>query len=538
MKDLFPGTCVAPSGEFVYGIHKPRFKATNLRENDYIVHLGRTLNQEVVDNAANFPEKDVQVTAGSWVFEIPNAFPFMGATFILKSKADQNVGGCNPFREISQRTDEGRPNPTIETQSRAALLSLASSSTDPEILASLAERSCKFVHDESTNIVSGRLYQQDDAGQLCPVILDHHLFQLVSNNPFLPDAYKRHMVLIPGVQGKSPIVGEYRKGDTHMWEYLRENSYIPWGHYAANMSHDAVRYTISSLTPNDLSGLRFLYYQRIYVQLAAELELPVPTGRVRLRMNDLEDLRMSIFNEIKERNKSGGILPFNAVIWGQNYGFDLSVSGYRLGGSHQQIHQQFALVRSDMPVYVGGENETSFSSVDTYAQADKIAQFSKSYHEKTGQGFFETYLRAIQTNKRLDGRIDKASDLTIYQDENVVVFVPKAQRSQGEIQIMSKGECGNIVEADMGVRYSLDRAILFTMKILENLGVEMFNAFEISKRLDNLDQDQRLIYCFFPRHRQSPGGFSEFQQRWINNHYPEDFAKNCRDELGKIMEQG
>ncbi len=538
MKDLFPGTCVAPSGEFVYGIQKPRFKATNLRENDYIVHLGRTLNQEVVDNAANFPEKDVQVPAGAWVFEIPNAFPFMGATFILKSKADQTVGGCNPFRELSERPDEGRANPTIQNHSRAALLSLASSSTDPEILASLAERSCEFVYDQSTNIVSGRLYQQDDAGQLCPAILDHHLFQLVSNNPFLPDAYKRHMVLIPGVQGKSPIVGEYTEGDTHMWEYLRENSYIPWGHYAANIAHDTVRYTISSLTPNDLSGLRFLYYQRIYVQLAAELGLPVPTGRVRLGKNDLENLRMSIFNEIKERNKSGGTLPFNAVIWGQNYGFDLSVSGYKLGGSHQQIHQQFALVRTDMPVYVGGENETSFSSVETYAQGDRIAQFSKTYQEKTGQGFFETYLQAIQSNKRLDGRIDKASDLTIYQDENLVVFVPKAQRSQGEIQIMSKGECGNIVEADTGVRYSLDRAILLTMKILENLGVEMFNAFEISKRLDNLDQDQRLICCFFPRHPQSPGGFSEFQQRWINNHYPEDFAKNCRDELDKIMEQG
>lgn len=538
MKDLFPGTCVAPSGEFVYGIHKPRFKATNLRENDCIVHLGRTLNQEVVDNAANFPEKDVQVPAGAWVFEIPNAFPFMGATFILKSKADQTVGGCNPFGELSERPDKGRANPTIQTHSRAALLSLASSSTDPEILASLAERSCEFVYDQSTNVVSGRLYQQDDAGQLCPAILDHHLYQLVSNNPFLPDAYKRHMVLIPGVQGKSPIVGEYTEGDTHMWEYLRENSYIPWGHYAANMAHDVVRYRISSLTPNDLSGLRFLYYQRIYVQLAAELGLPVPTGRVRLGRNDLENLRMSICNEIKERNKSGGTLPFSAVIWGQNYGFDLSVSGYRLGGSHQQIHQQFALVRTDMPVYVGGENETSFSSVETYAQGDRIAQFSKIYQEKTGQGFFETYLRAIKSNKRLDGRIDKASDLTIYQDENVVVFVPKAQRSQGEVQIMSKGECGNIVEADTGVRYSLDRAILLTMKILENLGVEMFNAFEISKRLDNLDQDQRLICCFFPRHPQSPGGFSEFQQRWINNHYPEDFAKNCRDELDKIMEQG
>ena len=538
MKDLFPGTCVAPSGEFVYGIHKPRFKATNLRENDYIVHLGRTLNQEVVDNAANFPEKDVPVPAGAWVFEIPNAFPFMGATFILKSKADRTVGGCNPFRELSERPDEGIANPSIQTQSRAALLSLASSSTNPEILASLAERSCEFVYDENTNIVSGRLYQQDDAGQLCPAILDHHLFQLVSNNPFLPDAYKRHMVLIPGVQGKSAIVGEYSEGDTHVWEYLRENSYIPWGHYAANMAHDAVRYRICSLTSKDLSGLRFLSYQRIYVQLAAELGLPVPTGRVRLGKNDLENLRMSIFNEIKERNKSGGTLPFNAVIWGQNYGFDLSVSGYKLGGSHQQIHQQFALVRTDMPVYVGGENETSFSSMDTYDQGDRIAQFSKTYQEKTGKGFFETYLQAIQSNKRLDGRIDKTSDLTIYQDENVVVFVPKAQRSQGEIQLMSKGECGNIVEADTGVRYSLDRAIMLTMKILENLGVEIFNAFEISKRLDSLDQDQRLIYCFFPRHPQSPGGFSEFQHRWINNHYPEDFAKNCRDELDKIIEQG
>jgi len=538
MKDLIPGTCVAPSGEFVYGIHKPRFKATNLRENDYIVDLGRTLNQETVNNAENFPERDVQVSAGEWIFEIPNAFPVMGATLILKSKADQTVDGCNPFSELPQRPDAESPIPDLQAQSRLALLSLASSSTDPKLLGYLAERSCEFVYDESTNIVSGRIYQQDDTGHLSPAILDHHLFQLVSNNPFLPDAYKRQMALIPGVQGKSPIVGEYMEGDTHIWEYLRENSYIPWGHYAANIAHDAVRYRISSLTSKDVFGLRHLYYQRIYVQLAAELGLPALTERKALSGDELETLRLSLLSEIEQRNKSGGELPFNTVIWGQNYGFDLSVSGYRLGGSHQQIHQQFALVRTDMPVYVGGKNETSSYSMPTYAQGDRIAQFTKTYQEKTGKGFFETYLRAIQSNKRLDGRIDKASDLTIYQDESVVVFVPKAQRSQGEIQIMSKVQCGNIFEADTGVRHSLDRAILLTMKILENLGVEIFNAFEISKRMDNLDQDQRLLYCFFPRHPQSPGGFSEFQQRWINNHYPEDFAKSCLDELGKIMEQG
>jgi hypothetical protein len=538
MKDLVPGTCVAPSGEFVYGIHKPGFKVTNLRENDDIVDLGRTSNQETVNNVENFPEKDVQVSSGPWVFEIPNAFPFMGATFILKSKADQTIDDCNPFSELSERSDEGRTEAEIKTKSRASLLSLASSSTDPQLLTSLAERSCKFVYDKNTQFVSGRIYREDDRGHLSPAILDRHLFQLVSNNPSLPDAYKRQMALIPGVQGKSPIVGEYTDSDTHVWEYLRENSYIPWGHYAANMAHDAVRYRISSLTPNDLYGLRHLYYQRIYVQLAAELELPVPNRGLRLGKNDLEHLRRLIFSKLQERSESGLNLPFNAVIWGQNYGFDLSLSGYRLGGSHQQIHQQFALVRTDVPVYVGGETERSFCVMPTYAQGDRIAQFTKAYQDKTGKRFFESYLRAIQNNKRLDGRIDKASDLTIYRDEKVVVFVPKAQRSQGEIQIMSIEQCGHIVEADTEVRDSLDRAILLTMRILENLGVEIFNTFEISKRLDNSDQDQRLLYCFFPRHPQSPGGFSEFQQRWISNHYPEDFAKSCRDELGKIVEQG
>ena len=60
MKGVFPRTCVAPSGQFVYCIHKSQFTASNLRENDYVVDLGNTLNQETVNNADNFPENDVQ----------------------------------------------------------------------------------------------------------------------------------------------------------------------------------------------------------------------------------------------------------------------------------------------------------------------------------------------------------------------------------------------------------------------------------------------------------------------------------------------
>ncbi|MBT8407209.1 MAG: hypothetical protein KJP05_07110 [Deltaproteobacteria bacterium] len=538
MKGALPGTCVAPSGEFVYCIHKPQFTASNLRGNDYVVDLGKALNQETIYNADNFPDNDVQATSADWIYEIPNAFPFMGATFILKSKADQTPDGHNPFGDLLIRDPQRRDDVDLETQSRSSLLSLASTSTDPGILTKLAEGSCRFTYDEEPQLPTGMIHDQTKKGDLQPVILDFQLFQLVSNNPFLPDEYKRAMVLTPGVQGKSPIVGEYVDGDTHIWEYLRENSYVPWGHYAANMAHDAVRYKAKSLTEQDIVGLRHLYYQRIYVQLSIELGMPVEAKRRSLTPDELEDLRLSLVAEIGKRNKSGHQLPFNTTIWGQNFGFDLSPSGYRLSASHQQIHQQFALVRANVPSFVHGENKTRVATMPTYSQGDVVDQFIGAYKEETGRDFFETYLEAIRNNHRLDGRTDKEKNLIFHQDENVIGFVPKAQRSQGEVQVMAKVKCGNVLEADPSIRDSLDRAILLTMKMLENLGVEMFTAFEISKRLDNPNPDQRLLYCFLPRHPRSPGGFSEFQQRWISNHYPEDFAKVCRDELHRIIERG
>ena len=72
------------------------------------------------------------------------------------------------------------------------------------------------------------------------------------------------MVLRPGAQGGSEIVGEWpQDGQTHVFEYLRRNSYIAGGHFAANMADDAVRYSIDTLSAADMKGLRHLYYQRI-----------------------------------------------------------------------------------------------------------------------------------------------------------------------------------------------------------------------------------------------------------------------------------
>ena len=506
MNELSVRTCVSTSGEFVYGIHKPDYTVVNLREKDHIATLGHINGKTAVENKINFPANDVTIDNADWVFEISNPFPFMGATFILKSSADKRIENANPFDIINKyRT-----------------------STDADLLGKLAKKSCLFEFDPHTGEPAGIQYKKTKNGGIRQAIKNHHLFEIVSNNPFLPDTYKQAMVLIPGIQGPNKIVGEYKKSaGTHIWEYLRENSYIPWGHYAANMAHDSIRYKIEALKKEDLIGLRHLYYQRVYTQLAQSLEISIPAKKRTLTEGELESLRIHLLKTIKHHEKDKNNLPFNASMWGWNFGFDLSPSGYRLNASHQQIHQQFALMPKSTPGFINGKNDESHTLFPTYTQGDEVARFCRQFRNSTGKNFFKTYINAIKNNRRMDGREDKAKSLIFYQDENIIGFVPKAQRSQGEVQIMATAKCGNILEANSTVRKSLDMAILTTVRMLEKLGVEMMICYETSKRFDNPDNDQRLMYTFIPRHPKSPGTYSQWVYRWIIGHYPEDFAHAC-----------
>ncbi|MEJ2477229.1 MAG: hypothetical protein P8Y40_06970, partial [Desulfobacterales bacterium] len=54
------------------------------------------------------------------------------------------------------------------------------------------------------------------------------------------------------------------------------------------------------------------------------------------------------------------------------------------------------------------------------------------------------------------------------------------------------------------------------------------------KRFDAVHTDQHLLYALLPRLPESPGAFSEAQLRWINGHYPEDFAAACRRRLPEV----
>jgi len=538
-------TCVAPNGEFVYGIHKPRFRAVNLRESDRIETLGSLGSEGRFDNRANFPPDDVDEQGSDWIYEIPNAFPFRGATYILKSWADERARHNSHFRlpqppQLSfsallkewftkDAPDETKIDRLFQTLPQPLKLALAANSTDPEDLTRLAQLSCEFVFDSDADPPAGLTFEPNGRQAAKPSIADHTLFEVLANNIHLPNKFKQVMVLRPGAQGRSEITGEWpgAGGRSHVWEYLRRNSYIPWGHYAANMAEDAVRYRIDDLTHEDMSALRHLYYQRTFVRLAQEMGLKAARPRKSVSPEELEALRARINKALSGEVKRSS-LKFDSTLWGWNFGSDFSPSGYRLHASHQQIHQQYAMIP-------GSVDTPADDRIPAYGYGDLIAGFIGRYREMTGENFFNAYIRAIRSNRRVDGSETGKQSLIVHEDRQMMIFVPKAQTSQWELQLMTLKPVGNILEADADTRRSLDSAILVAMKILNAMGARMVTVVESSKRFDNDDTDQRLLYGFYPRLPQSPGAFSEQQLRWISGHYPEDFAAACRSHLPEAL---
>lgn len=526
-------TSIQPDGRFRVGRHTPSYTVANLRERDCRCTLGQLADGTEVGNTANFPAGDVTVAGTRTIYEIPNPFPFRGCTYIDSGWADARAADPGSIRmapppQVSLRTVLDRHCSAAAVREIVSQLplplryQLAASSTDSEELTWLAHSCCRFVC-AADGTPAGVRYQEQN-GRIRPEIDDFELFETIANNQYLPDNYKEIMVLRPGVQGGSEIVGDYRHGATEVFEYLRGNSYIPWGHYAANCAPAAIRYRIADLSDEDMVGLRHLYYQRVFVILADRLGIAPEVRRRRLSGEELEALRQAIVARLAAGNTD---VEAFATLWGWNFGYDFSGSGYRLHASHQMIHQQYALV----PQWVDDADGSVFPA---YCCGDLVAEVVARYREEYHSDFFNDYLLALANNTRTDGGTGRQS-LVVWEDDRVVLFVPKAQVSQWELQLLVKADCaggpvGNVVEADTSVRSSIDTGMLKAQQVLARLGATMVTSIEYAKRLGTAN-GQRLLYAFLPKLPWSMGGFSEAQGRFILGHYPEDFAEACRRRL-------
>jgi len=536
-------TCVTPDKFFLYGLHKPAYTVCNLRAGKNVVRLGTIDGESALENHVNFPDCSLNIGKADWIFEIPNPFPFKGTTFIDQEWAEASAMDYRRIRlpdyEQTSMSDTlknaGVATSFFSQLPSAVLLSLATCSTDPQDLIQLAEMSCVIEKDEA-GLPLGLEYRKKKNGRIRPVFQNHALFEAVANNVYLPDSYKKIMVLRPGAQGGSEIVAEWSNGHkSHVFEYLRRNSYIPGGHYAANMADDAVRYSIHDLSTDDIRGLRHLYYQRTYIRLAEQLGIDLPEKQETVLPDELERIRLQILQSMTTQDMTSP-----ATLWGWNFGFDYAPTGYRLHASHQQIHQQYAMIPEAVTAY-SGDPENTCGELPAFGCGDMVAEVMRHYRAQTGSDFFEDYITCIHNNRRMDGRGDRESSLVVWEDEHAMLFVPKAQTSQWELQLMAKKDergnvVGNIVEADPATRASLDRGILLAQKSLAGLRARMVTSIEYPKRIGRKGEPgQHLLYAFLPRLPQSPGAFSEAQLRFINGHYPEDFAAVCRQQLLEIV---
>jgi hypothetical protein len=167
-------TCVAPSGKFIYVVHKPSFRVENLREKDSITSLGSLPDGQPCENHDNFPAGMVAEPEADWIFEIPNAFPFRGSTFILKGRADGTATNpaaimlpkpaavsfssvikewCRNYNIATQKINE-----IMTTLPEPLLLALAATSTDPQDLILLAGLSADFIYDQNFISYVGQQY--------------------------------------------------------------------------------------------------------------------------------------------------------------------------------------------------------------------------------------------------------------------------------------------------------------------------------------------------------------------------------------------
>ncbi len=519
---------VTPEG-FRVGVHKPSYSVPNFRNGSALLSLGEYIDGGLHENHRNFPDGEVVEEGARWIYEIVNPFPWRGATYIESGWAEARAAApetikmdppatCSLQKLLTEHLDDDTVHQVLAALPRPMLYDLAANSTDGDELVLLAENCCRFIHDRD-GLPTGLVYLKKGE-QVRADIDDFELFETVANNPYLPDLYKEVMVLRPGVQGDSEIVGDFRQETTHVFEYLRRNSYIPWGHYAANMANDAIRYRTSDLNRTDMQGLRHLYYQRSYVTLARQLGLEIAVKNRRLTETELEQLRIDICVALtNQRNPS-----HPATLWGWNFGYDFSGSGCRLHASHQMIHQQYAMVPEQVATLDGGE-------MPSYGCGDLVADTMARYQQAYDRDFFSDYLDAIRNNRRMDGR-DLPADLVIHEDASVLLFVPKAQVSQWELQLMviadAEGQpVGNIIEADGAVRAAIDQGILLAQHIYAGLGARMVTSLEYPKRIGVVN-GQRLLYSFLPKLPWSMGAFSEAQLRFICGHFPEDFARACR----------
>ena len=167
-----------------------------------------------------------------------------------------------------------------------------------------------------------------------------------------------------------------------------------------------------------------------------------PAGRSsRCHRKNLEALRLELCRLLANGRADGA-----ATLWGWNFGFDYAPSGYRLHASHQQVHQQYAMIPATVGAYSGNPDDR-LGELPAFGCGDLIAEVIEQYRAALCRRFLR---RLPERPSPPTGAWTAATTSRAVfwsgATTTAMLFVPKAQTSQWELQLMTR------VEADRRLR--------------------------------------------------------------------------------------
>jgi len=111
-------------------------------------------------------------------------------------------------------------------------------------------------------------------------------------------------------------------------------------------------------------------------------------------------------------------------------------------------------------------------------------------YDKAGLDYLERYLEAIE-----------AAGLKVWEDENVVLYVPFGQISQDELQIIVKrNDTASVLALTEPEIYSLSKAEFAVTRIFDRLEINSFNEVVLALPEDTKHSGSfRLIWTFITR---------------------------------------
>ena len=234
-----------------------------------------------------------------------------------------------------------------------------------------------------------------------------------------------------------------------------------------------------------------------------------------IKLRHVSLMQEILFNRISNTMSQG---KYNRIIAGWNFGG--RHKPWDAGASIEHMHMQLGYMVNPLLIH-----------------PDAVASTVEAYRKELGIDFFEYYLYGL-----------RRAGLTIWEDENVVLYAPFAPRMKDELGIFAKGpEIANYISvvSRHDLRQSINNAIFLAIRGLSELkvprnprdkeseltpaNIQSFNLLTWQKDLNDKRRGYRLRFELMPR--QNTWAFAELFNIYVVDRYPEDTANLMRRAL-------